>query len=176
MRRFFFVLVLIAALFGSPYAALVLNRVMGPWTASAIEQDGSVTQMSFNQDLPPPDYVPVFPGASVVQASRVVSQQFPSGVGFVELAVHGSADEVRDFYRSRLEASGFAVDDLGTQGLNPATATYLGVAGTLAGKRPGTDDVVVVQIRTEEGIVLRSRLVQLSWRKLSEWPAGQPRP
>jgi hypothetical protein len=35
---------------------------------------------------------------------------------------------------------------------------------------------VGVQIRTEEGVVVRSRLVQLSWRKLSEWPAGQPRP
>jgi hypothetical protein len=176
LRRFLLILVLIAVLFGSPYAALLLNRVMGSWTATAIEQDGSVTHMSFGQDLPPPDYVPAFPGASVVQTSRVVSQQFPSGVGFVELAVHGSADEVRDFYRSRLEASGFTVDDLGTQGLNPAAAAYLGVAGTLAAKRPGTDDAVTVQIRTEEGIVLRSRLVQLSWRKLSEWPAGQPRP
>ena len=35
---------------------------------------------------------------------------------------------------------------------------------------------VTVQIRGEEGILLRSRLLQLKWRKLSEWPAGQPRP
>jgi hypothetical protein len=31
---------------------------------------------------------------------------------------------------------------------------------------------VTVQIRSEEGILLRSRLLQLNWRKLSEWPAG----
>jgi hypothetical protein len=176
MRRFLLWLVLIAVLFGSPYAALFLNRVMGPWTANAIEHDGSVTHMSFDQNLPPPAYLPVFPGASVVQATHLVSQQFPSGVGALELAVHGSADEVREFYRSHLEASGFTVDDLGTQGLNAAAATYLGVAGTLAAKRPDSDDAVTVNIRTEDGIVLRSRLVQVSWRKLSEWPAGQPRP
>src|SRR4051795_9518423 len=39
MRRFLLGLVLLAVLFGSPYAALVLNQVMGPWSATAIEQD-----------------------------------------------------------------------------------------------------------------------------------------
>ena len=46
MRRFLLGLVLLAVLFGSPYAALVLNQVMGSWSATAIEQDGSVTQMT----------------------------------------------------------------------------------------------------------------------------------
>ena len=105
-----------------------------------------------------------------------MSKEAPSGVGFLELAVHGSAEAVRDFYQSRLAAAGFTVSDLGTQGLNAAAAAYLGVDGTLVGKRPATDDVLVVQIRGEEGILVRSRLLQLNWRKLSEWPAGQPRP
>ena len=78
--------------------------------------------------------------------------------------------------RPRLAAAGFTVDDLGTQGLNAAAAAYLGIAGTLVGKRSSTDDVLTIQIRDEEGILLRSRLLQLNWRKLSEWPAGQPRP
>ena len=43
-------------------------------------------------------------------------------------------------------------------------------------KRPATDDSVIVQIRTEEGWIVRTRLVQISWRKLSEWPKGQPKP
>ena len=176
MRRFILGLVLLAVLFGSPYAALILNQVMGAWSATGIEQDGSVTQMTFDPNMPPPDFVPVFPGASVVQSSRVVSKAAPSGVGFLELAVHGSADDVRDFYQARLAALGFTVDDLGLQGLNAATAAYLGVAGTLVGKRSSTDDVLTLQIRDEAGILLRSRLLQLSWRKLSEWPAGQPTP
>ncbi|MBV9583706.1 MAG: hypothetical protein JO213_02350 [Alphaproteobacteria bacterium] len=176
MRRFFLALLLGAFLFGTPYAALILNRAMGPWNATAVERDGSTTAMQFDPDLPPADFVPIFPGARVVQSSRVVAKDAPSGVGFLELAVHASAAEVRDFYRSRLEATGFTVDDYGTMGLNPAAAAYLGVDGTLAGKRPATDDVVVIQIRDEEGILLRTRLLQLQWRKLSEWPAGQPKP
>jgi hypothetical protein len=173
---FLALLLLVFIMFGSPYAALLVNRVMGAWSADGIEADGSVTHMVFDQDLPPPDFVPVFPGASVVQASRLVSKVAPSGVGSMELAVHGSTDQVRQFYRTRLEASGFAVADLGTQGLNAATAAYLGVAGTLSATRPATDDVVVVQIRDEDGILVRTRLLQVSWRKMSEWPAGQPRP
>jgi hypothetical protein len=176
MRRFFLGLLLIAVLFGSPYAALVLNRAVGPWSATGTEQDGSTTAFQFDPNMPPAEFVPVFPGASVVQSSRVVSQAAPSGVGFLDLAVRASAAEVRDFYRSRWEAAGFAVDDLGTMGLNPAAAAYLGLDGTLVAKRAATDDVVMMQIRGEEGVLLRSRALQLQWRKLSEWPAGQPRP
>lgn len=176
MRRFLLGLVLLAFLFGSPYAAVVLNRATGPWSATAIEQDGTTTSMQFNPDMPAADFVPIYPGASVVQSSRVVSATAPSGVGFIDLAVHASAAEVRDFYRSQWEAAGFTVDDLGTMGLNPAAAAYLGVDGALVAKRPATDDVVAIQIRGEEGVLLRSRALQLQWRKLSEWPAGQPKP
>ena len=176
MRRFLLGLVLIAVLFGSPYAALLLNQVMGPWSATLTEANGSVSQLNFDPSMPPPDFVPVFPGALVVQSSRLISQDAPSGIGFLELTAHGSAEEVRDFYQTRLAAAGFSVNDLGTQGLNAATAAYLGLDGTIVGTRSATDDVVTVQIRGEEGILLRSRLLQLNWRKLSEWPAGQPRP
>ena len=179
MRRlhlFFAFLLVVYVLFGSPYAALLLNRAMGPWDASAVHHDGSVSHQYYDQDRPPPAFVPVYPGASVVQSVLMFSTNAPSGVGLIDLAVHGSLDEVRDFYRMRLEAEGFAVEDLGTLGLNAAAADYLGVAGTLSAKRQNTDDSVGVQIRTEEGVVVRSRLVQLSWRKLSEWPAGQPKP
>ena len=176
MRRLFLFLLLIAVLFGSPYAAFVLNRVMGPWSAGLGHQDGSVSHVYFDPGMPAPDFVPVYPGALVVQSSRLVSQDAPSGVGFLELAVHASAAEVRDFYRAELQAKGFTVDDLGTPGLNAAAARLVGTDGTMVGKRPGGDDVLLLQIGTEEGVVVRSRLLQLQWRKLSEWPAGQPRP
>jgi hypothetical protein len=175
-RLFLLLLLVVALMYGSPYAALLLNRVMGPWSADAVEHDGSVTHMVFDANLPPADFIPVFPGASVVQSSRLVSEYAPSGFNSLELAVHGSAATVRDFYRARLEAEGFVVDDLGTQGLNTAAAAYLGVAGTLTAKRARTDDTVVVQIRTDEGLIVRTRLVQISWRKLSEWPKGQAQP
>ena len=179
MRRlylFFAFLLVVYVAFGSPYAALLMNRAMGPWSASAVHHDGTVSRQYYDMDRPPPAFVPVYPGASVVESVLIFNNDAPSGVGSLDLAVHGSLDEVRDFYRTRLEAQGFTVADLGTPGLNAATAEYLGIAGVLYAKRPETDDSVGVQIRTEEGAIVRSRLVELSWRKLSEWPAGQPRP
>ena len=176
MRLLLLLLIAIGLMFGTPYAAALLNRAMGPWTATAVERDGSRTFMRFDPDLAPPDFIPVFPGARVVQSSRVVSQAAPGGVGLLELAANGTLDEVQSFYRSRLQAGGFTVLDLGTQGLNDATAAYLGLDRTLVGKRPASDDIVTIQIRSEEGILMRSRLLQLSWRKISDWPAGQPLP
>src|SRR5258705_4631 len=106
MRRFLLGLVLIAVLFGSPYAALLLNQVMGPWSATLTEANGSVSQLNFDPSMPPPDFVPVFPGALVVQSSRLVSQDAPSGIGFLELTARGPAEEVRAFYHRRLARAG----------------------------------------------------------------------
>ena len=60
--------------------------------------------------------------------------------------------------------------------LNAATAAYLGLEGGLVAKRTASDDILTLQIRTEEGLLIRSRLLQLSWRKISEWPAAHPVP
>ena len=170
VQRYLFVLLLlaVAAMYGSPYAALLLNHAMGSWSADGVEQDGSVTHMVFDPNLPPAEFVPVYPGASVVGSSRLTSREAPSGVSFLELAVHGAAEQVHNFYLSRLEAEGFTVEDHGTLGLNPGAAAFLGVAGALSASRAATDDYIVVQISTEEGLVVRSRLVKLQWRKLSE--------
>lgn len=176
MHRLFWALLLIAVLFGSSYAASMLNWAMGPWEATAIEQDGSLTHMRFDPGMPPPDFVPLFPGARVVQSARIVSQAAPSGIDSLDLTVSGSADEVRAFYRARLEASGFVVSELVVPNLNPMTAAYLGLDGGLVAKRAATDDILTLQIRTEEGLLIRSRALQLMWRKISEWPVGQPVP
>jgi hypothetical protein len=74
MPRLFLQLLIVATLlFGAPYAAMILYRVMGPWSVTAMEADGSQTSMQFGPDLPRPTWVPVPPDASVVQASRSVS-------------------------------------------------------------------------------------------------------
>ncbi len=169
-------LLIVLVMYGSPYAALLLNRAMGSWSADAVEHDGSITHMVFDPNLRPAEFVPIYPGASIVGSSRLVSKQSPSGVAFLELAVHGPASDVRDFYVSRLTAEGFTVEDHGTLGLNTAAASYLGVAGALSAIRAATDDYLAVQIATEEGLVVRSRLVKLQWRKWSEMTPDQQRP
>jgi hypothetical protein len=175
MRRFVGLLVIIALIFGASYASAIINWVIGPWSVVAIEQDGSATQMQFGAHLPRPEWVPVYPGATVVQASKVTPLRAPSGFHSLELATRASLDEVKRFYTDRLTASGFEVTDLGIAPLNPLTAAYLGIAGTLAARRAATDDAIDIQIRTPDGL-LPSRLLQIHWRKISEFPAPTPTP
>src|SRR5262249_13222715 len=134
-----------------------------------IEQDGSATHIAFGQNLPRPEWVPVYPGASVVNASKVTAARAPSGFHSLELATRASLDEVKRFYTDELTRAGFAVDDLGIAPLDPVTAAYLGIAGTLSGKREATDDMLTVQIRTADGL-FPSRLLQIHWYRISEYP------
>ena len=46
----------------------------------------------------------------------------------------------------------------------------LGIAGSLSAKRATTDDLLTIQIRTADGLVLPSRLLQIHWMKISEYP------
>ena len=169
MRRLYWLLFVVTLMFGASYASALLNQLMGPWSAVGIEQDGSRTHMQFGHDLPRPAWVPVYPGASVVQASRLVSAQAASGFHSLDLATRASLEDIKRFYTAELSAAGFAVEDQGIAPLNPATAAYLGIDGTLAGKRASTDDVINVQIRTPEGLI-PSRLLQIRWRKIGELP------
>lgn len=166
MRRLFPFLVLIALIFGASYASALINRIMGPWSSTAIHQDGSLSHMQFGVDLPRPEWVPVYPGAWVVGASKITSEQHPAGFHGLDLGTRASLDEVKRFYTEQLTAAGFEVSDLGLMGLNPPTAAMLGIDGMLSAKRHATDDAIDVQIRTPDGIV-PSRLLQIHWRKIS---------
>jgi hypothetical protein len=174
MRHWLFPLLLVAVLvFGASYAGAIISRVMGPWSATAVEQDGSLTHMQFGPDLPRPEWVPFYPGAWVVQASRLVSARAPSGFHSLELGTRASLEEVKRFYTAELTAAGFEVADLGLMSLNPATAALLGIDGTLAAKRVASDDQIDIQIRTPDGLI-PSRLLQIRWRKISELPNPPP--
>jgi hypothetical protein len=176
VRWLFPFLVVVTLVFGASYAAGLLYQAMGPWEGSMVEADGTVTHIQFGAHLPRPEWVPVYPDAWVVQSSKLVSAKFPGGVHSLELGTRASRDEVKRFYTERLTAAGFAVEDLGIAPLNPLTAAYLGIDGTLVGRRPATDDRIDIQIRTPDGLIIPSRLLQIHWRKISEFPIMQPVP
>ena len=169
MRWLWPFLVVVMLVYGASYASAIVGAMMGPWSATAIEQDGSATNIAFGQNLPRPEWVPVYPNASVVQGSKVTAAHAPSGFHGLELATRASLDEVKRFYTERLTASGFAVADLGLTTLNPATARMLGMDGTISGKRAATDDLIYIQIRTPDGLI-PSRMLQIRWAKISEYP------
>ncbi|MFL5072094.1 MAG: hypothetical protein ACJ8D9_21150 [Xanthobacteraceae bacterium] len=172
-RPFFALLLVVALLFGATQASALLFWVMGPWTAVGIQHDGTATHMAFGQNLPRPAWVPVYPGAAIVQSSFLTSPQMPSGFGTLQIGTRAGFDDVRRFYLDRLAAEGFEVADRGIAPLNPATALYLGIAGNLAGRRTATDDQVDVLIRTPDGL-LPSRMIEIHWRKISESPVTAP--
>jgi hypothetical protein len=162
---------IVAFVFGTPYAAGVIYGAMGPWEATAIEHDGNPMHMQFGDNLPRPEWVPVYPGAMIVGGSRLMSAKAPSGFHGLELATRASLEEVKRFYTEQLTAAGFAVEDLGTLSLDPMTAAYLGIAGALSAKRAASDDQIDIQIRTADGLI-PSRMLQISWRKMSEMPGN----
>ena len=171
MRRLFGLLAVVALLYGASHAGALISGLIGPWSAVAIEHDGSATQMQFGPHLPRPEWVPVYPGATVVQASKVWPARAPSGFHALELATRASLEEVKRFYADRLTTAGFEVTDLGIAPLNPLTAAHLGIAGTLSARRAATDDAIDIRIRTPDGLI-PSRLLQIHWRKISEYPAA----
>ena len=91
-------------------------------------------------DLPRPDWVPVYPGAMVVRASRVTSGRMPSGFHSLDVATSASFEDVKRFCLDRLTELGFVVVDDGIGPLNPLTAAFLGFSGSLSGRRVATDD------------------------------------
>ena len=97
-------LLVVALIFGASHARAIMSALMGPWTATGILQDGSVTHMWFAPDLPRPEWVPVYPGASVVQASKLTSVKAPSGAHSLDIATRASLDEVKRFYVEQLAA------------------------------------------------------------------------
>src|SRR5262245_27992647 len=102
-------LLIVALMFGVSQASALLFALMGPWTAVGILQDGTTTHMAFGQNLPRPGWIPVYPGATIVQTSLVRSPQLPSGVGTLQIGTRAGLDDVRQFYREELTAAGFDV-------------------------------------------------------------------
>src|SRR5262245_57143660 len=95
-------LVVLTIVLGASYSSPLIHAFMGPWSATAVEQDGSVTQMQFSQNLPRPSWVPVYPGAWVVQASTLTSAAMPGGFHSLDLGTRASLDEVKRFYVAEL--------------------------------------------------------------------------
>ena len=159
-------LFVVALVYGASHASALLYWAMGPWSAVGFEQDGGQSHFQFGQNLPRPDWVPVYPGATVVNGSRVVAARAPSGFHSLEIATRASLDEVKRFYTGELAATGFEVADLGIAPLNPATAAYLGIAGRWRANVPRA----TTRSPSRSAPPIPSRLLQIHWYKISEHP------
>ena len=97
MRWLWPLLIVVTLVFGASHASVLVNAMLGSWSATAIEQDGSATSMQFGQSLPRPDWVPVYPNATIVQASKITPAHAPSGFQGLELSTRASLEDVKRF-------------------------------------------------------------------------------
>ncbi|MEX0645734.1 MAG: hypothetical protein WD076_10510 [Parvularculaceae bacterium] len=167
MRRLLYIFLFgLAAVSGAPYAAVLINWITGTSTATKIEADGAPSTVVIGPGAPIPAWLPVERVAVVVSASRWLSQNHFKDCGGVEVLTHSDLARLKEFYSKALLARGFAVEDNGVGDLNPATASYLGLAGSLLAERRDARLEVSITFRTPDGLLLRPRLVQIDWREL----------
>ena len=179
-RLFFGLILAVSLVAGYPYAAFILNRVIGTSTAVFTEHDGVQRTLILGPDAPRPDWLPMLPRAVIVQAGHWLPSPGREIAGDVELLTHKGADEIKGFYLPALRTAGFDMRDIGYgANLNPATAAFLGIANTLMGYRSDTGVTITVTTRSADGIILPSRVVQIHWQKWDgskhpEWAAAAP--
>lgn len=180
-RLFFGLVLMVAIVSGYPYAALLLNTIIGTSTVVFNEADGTQRALIMGPDAPQPNWLPMLPRAVVVTAGHWVPSPGREIAGDVELLTHKGVDEIKTFYLQQLRAAGFDIRDLGYGTLNAPVAAYLGIDNMLQGYRNDTGVMVAVTTRSSSGLVVPSRIVQVRWQKIdkarmTEWMAAGPSP
>ena len=170
-RIFLGVVLVVALVAGYPYAALLINRVIGTSTVVFNEQDGTQRTLVMGPDAPRPQWLPILPRSTVVQVSHWVPSPGREVAGDLVLLTHKDVDEAKRFYLDALQAAGFDMQDLGYGPLNPLTAAYLGIANMLQGHRSSDDLTITVTTHTSDGLILPSRSIELHCQR---WDPSLP--
>jgi len=166
-RILFGLLVAIALVAGSPYAALAIGSIMGTSTVTFTDYDGSQQTLTSGRHAPQPDWLPEMPGSYVLSGARWAPSVRALDGGGGDRLTHADVTEIRSFYKRELEQRGFIVEDEGLGMLDPNSAAVLGIAVTLSAERADTGHEVNIHIRTQSGLILRPRTVQIQWTQLS---------
>ena len=111
MHKGLFVLFLtvLVVLVGYPYAAWVLNHMLGTHSVVMTEHDGTQRTLIMGPDAPHPEWLAVMPGALVVSAGRWLPSPSQADEGDLDILTHAGFDDIRRFYMDGLQAQGFAM-------------------------------------------------------------------
>lgn len=164
----------VSLLGGYPYAALLLNRVLGTNTATLTEHDGRTSTLVFGPSAPRPDWVPVPASAWVVTATQWVSGKPNLPAGSVDLLSHQGTDALKSFFVDALAERDCVVADNGTGNLAPQVAQYLAIDKFLSADCPKAASALSITIRTSAGWVLPSRMVEVRWQRAPNIEAASP--
>jgi hypothetical protein len=163
-RLLFGILLALSMAVGYPYAALVLNRIIGTNTVVFVERDGLQRSLIMGPDAPRPAWLPILPRSLIIQAGHWLPSPGREVAGDVELLTHKDVEQIKRFYLDGLNAAGFQMQDVGYGTLNAPTAAYLGIDNMLHGYRSDTKLTITVTTRSSGGLILPSRAVQIHWQ------------
>ena len=166
-----------ALLFGAAFAAHIFEfpGTQSPIVMSFSGGSSGSGQLAFGSTLVKrPDWVPVMPKARILDISLETSELHPKGFGILTTSSGAKLEAIRAYYARALASGGFRVRDVGISPLNPASANYLGVGGTILAERADTKDCIAVQITTPQGLILASRIIKIMWFKSDALLVGAP--
>lgn len=161
------IVVLLVVSFGGglPYAALLLNTVLGTTTAILTEHDGTRRTLITGRYIKHPDWVPMMPSTWVITGSQWISGLPTEPAGSVDLLSHASVEKISTFYTEALQKLGCKVSDRDNGQLAPETAAYLGIAKLMAGYCEKSANSISIRIGTPEGLLLPSRVIAVQWQR-----------
>jgi hypothetical protein len=146
---------------GDPYFSSAIARVTGEHTTTGIDHDNTTSTLVSGPGVGPFEWLPVMPGALVVQGSRRAGYESkPSRSGKLELLSHDDADPIVAWYAAQLAFRGFDVE---TARAPDPLEGFLAVDSRVVASsaRRGLD--VRVLVRSREALLLRPRLVEIVW-------------
>lgn len=146
-----------------PYAAAALHRMLGTSTVVYSDHNGTVRPAIIGVAAPQPDWVPMPPGAVITTGAHFLPAPGHPETGSLDIVTRLSIDELAKFYLDALRASGFDVTDdgLGTA----AKLQVIGIDRLIQARNPSSGVELGLTIGSPEGIFIKSRVVQLSWRR-----------
>jgi hypothetical protein len=161
------ILLAVAVVAGSPYAALAIGSIMGTSTITFTDYDGTQQTLTSGRNAPQPDWLPEMPGSHKLSGARWAPSVRALDGGSGDRLTHADAQEVKAFYIHELTQRGFKVEDIGLGRLNPGSASLLGSSGMLKGEREQTGHEISISIGAPSGLILRPRTIQIQWTQLS---------
>jgi hypothetical protein len=165
LYRYGFVGLLIAIALMAPYTvSRYLAFIMGPWSGSARQHDGTTSYMTFDVTMKPPAWLTLPPNALVASSTRTSLSNSRDTHGSLQCVAPMGLPALKDFFTRSLSAQGFTVVDEGLGPLDAKTATILGVSGNMSARRAKTGETVNIKFREEEGFFRKAQQMQIYWK------------
>jgi hypothetical protein len=157
---------IVALAFGtgaSNYVSALIYRATGTWSTAYVDGTGEAVAMTLGPAAPVPDWMPRPRGTVVVTASRSLTGPLARQFATLDFATRMSKADLDRFYDEELAAAGFTITRRDADIVDPQTARMLGVDGELLAIHHDNGGHLKISIRTSNGWILTSRIVQLAW-------------